>query len=156
MDGWKWEQHQQPSGLLCLLTICISAECVNCLRTFVCTLLRSRETWAISERCTVQFPPTWNRWGRVERSKRQNSWISNRITTFVYDDFHLPMMLFSAGQKRRFFRNYTKEFSWLKRNIRLIFFRRSSLQKIEYEVSKQVLDLTENLEKFVKVCLHCK
>ena len=107
MDGWKWEQHQQPSGLLCLLTICISAECVNCLRTFVCTLLRSRETWAISERCTVQFPPTWNRWGRVEKQQqRQNSWISNRITTFVYDDFHLPIaevrrcsLFFWAGQK---------------------------------------------------------
>ena len=116
-------------------------------------LKNSNETfWVIFRHCAT---PTWNRWGRVERSKRQNSWISNRITTFVYDDFHLPMMLFSAGQKRRFFRNYTKEFSWLKRNIRLIFFRRSSLQKIKYEVPQQVLDLTENLEKFVKVCLHC-
>ena len=115
-------------------------------------LKNSNETfWVIFKQCVT---PTWNRWGRVERSKQQNSWISNRITTFVYDDFHLPMMLFSAGQKRRFFRNYTKEFSWLKRNIRLIFFRRF-VQKIKYVVPQQVLDLAKSLEKFVKVCLHC-
>ena len=42
---WKWVTRK----FTCFWSLC----------TFVsiCTLLRSRETWAISERCTVQFPP---------------------------------------------------------------------------------------------------
>ena len=78
-------------------------------------------------------------------SKRQNSWISNRITTFVYDDFHLAMMLFFRWSKT-FLPKLHKGIFLAKKKYSTYF--PTTFFAKKYRVSQQVLDL----QKISKCC----
>ena len=78
----------------------------------ICTLLRSRETWAISERCTVQFPP-------VERCRLETDGVESKqsaaakVVNFQQDN-DLCLWRFSLAHSRIaqafFFYNGQKQF----------------------------------------------